>query len=80
MRLRSVMSRRIPTPCHRSLSLTDARESSIELRVLLSARDSGALFELRCEVREGLIAFLQREYPDALPRQRQEVVGPRPSP
>ena len=60
------------------VQVTDAKESSIELRVLLSARDSGALFELRCEVREGLIAFLQRECPDALPRQRQEVVEPRP--
>jgi small-conductance mechanosensitive channel len=56
--------------------VTDARESSIELRVLASARSAGDTFELRCELREQLIDFLQREYPTALPRTRQEVVSP----
>jgi len=58
------------------LQVTDAKESSVELRVLVSARSSADAFELRCEVREKLIEFLQRDYPNALPRTRQEVVAP----
>jgi hypothetical protein len=46
----------------------------MELRILASARNSGATFDLRCELREQLIDCLQREYPLALPRARQEVV------
>ena len=58
------------------LQVVDAKESSVELRVQVSARSSGDAFELRCEVREKLIEFLQRECPTALPRTRQEVVAP----
>ena len=36
----------------------------------MSARSSGQTFDLRCEVREKLIDFLQREHPEALPRTR----------
>jgi hypothetical protein len=39
----------------------------------MSANSSGAAFDLRCEVREKLIAFLQREHPEALPRERSNV-------
>jgi small-conductance mechanosensitive channel len=53
-----------------SLQVTDAREQTIELRALVSAADSGKAFDLRCDVREKLIAFLLREYPGALPRRR----------
>ena len=60
------------------LHVTDAKESSIELRALASARSAGDAFELRCEIREQLIAFLQREYPTALPRAREESMSPEP--
>jgi small-conductance mechanosensitive channel len=56
------------------LQVTDAKENSIELRVLASARSSGDAFDLRCEIREKLIDFLQREYPTALPRARGEAL------
>jgi len=56
------------------LQVTDAKPEAVELRVLVSARDSSMLFELRCEVREQLIAFLRSEFPNALPRQRTEQV------
>ena len=39
---------------------------------------AGDAFELRCEIREQLIAFLQREYPTALPRAREESLRPEP--
>jgi small-conductance mechanosensitive channel len=57
-----------------NLQVTDAKERTIELRAIMSANSSGAAFDLRCEVREKLIAFLQREHPDALPRERSEVM------
>jgi hypothetical protein len=41
--------------------------------VLVSAANASAAFDLRCEVREKLIAFLRAEYPDALPRARTEL-------
>jgi small-conductance mechanosensitive channel len=50
------------------LQVFDAKEFSLELRVLVSARTSGAVSELRLEVREQVIAFLQRECPSCLPR------------
>jgi len=49
------------------------------LRVLATARSPGDAFDLRCEIREKLIDFLQRELPDALPRQRQQTLTPPPT-
>ena len=43
----------------------------MELRCLMSARSASQTFDLRCEVREKLIAFLQKEHPEALPHSRQ---------
>lgn len=54
-----------------ALQVTDFKEGSIELRCLMSARAPGQTFDLRCEVREKLINFLQREHPEALPHSRQ---------
>jgi small-conductance mechanosensitive channel len=61
------------------LQMTEAKESTIELRAIVSARNSGDAWDLRCEVREKLIEYLQREYPTALPRRRNEVVGDAPA-
>lgn len=55
------------------LQVTDARERTMEVRCLVGAHNSGAAFDLRCEVREKLIAFLQETYPHALPRDRIDV-------
>jgi small-conductance mechanosensitive channel len=54
-----------------ALQVTDFKEGSMELRCLMSARTGGTVFDLRCEVREKLIAFLQKEHPEALPHSRQ---------
>ena len=50
------------------LQVTDADQHTMQLRVLVSSRNSGLNFDLRCRVREGLIDFLQRNYPQHLPR------------
>ncbi|MCG2623298.1 mechanosensitive ion channel family protein [Arthrobacter sp. I2-34] len=57
------------------LQVTDAVNSLIRLRILVSAEDSGTLFDLRCLVREAMVSFVQREHPQALPRQRWEAAG-----
>ncbi|GAB7537246.1 mechanosensitive ion channel family protein [Burkholderia sp. 3C] len=58
------------------LQVTDATERSIQLRALVSSVDSSLSWDLRCRVREGLIAFLQTHYPDSLPRGRMELATP----
>jgi small-conductance mechanosensitive channel len=52
------------------LQVTDTKQSTIEVRGLVSGTDPGKTFDLRCEVREGLIEFLRRDYPESLPRVR----------
>src|SRR5512139_3221331 len=59
------------------LQVTDAKPETIELRCLMSASSAGRVFDLRCTVREKLIDFLQRDYPEALPTRRYEQVGRR---
>jgi len=55
------------------VQVTDATERSMQLRVLVSSASSGQNFDLRCAVREALIAFIQREHPESLPRLRADV-------
>ncbi|HYP66884.1 MAG TPA: mechanosensitive ion channel domain-containing protein [Thiobacillaceae bacterium] len=55
------------------LQVTDAKERTLELRALVSAADASAAWDLRCLVREALVDFLQRSYPQCLPRMRAEV-------
>ncbi len=52
------------------LQVTDARPTTLEIRALVSARNSGDAWDLRCEVREKIIAYIQREHPSALPKIR----------
>jgi small-conductance mechanosensitive channel len=55
------------------LQVTDHRADALELRGLLSARNAGTAFDLRCEVREAMLTFLRTEMPEALVRGRQRV-------
>jgi small-conductance mechanosensitive channel len=59
-----------------NVQVTDFRQNTMEVRVLVSAGTSPRTFDLRCEVREQLIAFLQRDYPQSLPRLRAESRPP----
>lgn len=52
------------------LQVTGAQERTLELRALMSAQDSSTAWSLRCHVREKLIEYLQREYPQCLPHLR----------
>lgn len=57
-----------------ALQVTDTTERTVQIRALMSARNSGQAFDLRCYVRENLINFIKENYPEALPKTRAEVV------
>ncbi|WP_028280302.1 mechanosensitive ion channel domain-containing protein [Arthrobacter sp. H5] len=59
-----------------TLQITQATDGLVRARVLVSAADSGALWDLQCLVREEMVGFIQTRFPDALPRQRWEAVAP----
>ena len=61
------------------LQVVEARETTLELRVIVSARSAGDAFDLRCELREKLVDFLHRELPSALPRTRRDIVSVPPT-
>ncbi|WP_288370184.1 mechanosensitive ion channel domain-containing protein [uncultured Algoriphagus sp.] len=52
------------------LQVTDAKERTVESRILVSAKNSPTAWDLRVHVREKMIEFLQKNYPAALPRTR----------
>jgi small-conductance mechanosensitive channel len=55
------------------IQVTNATEKTVEIRALISAENSSNAWELRCLVREKLIDFMQRNYPERLPRVRLET-------
>jgi len=55
------------------VQVTNATERTVELRALMSAADAATAWDLRCEVREKLIDYVRRVYPESLPRLRAEV-------
>ena len=55
-----------------NLQITNMTEKSVELRALMSAQEASTAWNLRCEVREKLLNFIQSKYPGALPRVRAE--------
>ncbi len=59
-----------------NVQVTNTSAQAIEVRVLLKANNASNTADLCAEVREKLIGFLQRECPNALPRQRNEIIEP----
>jgi small-conductance mechanosensitive channel len=52
------------------VQVSDVTDKTMQVRVLVSARDAGKAWDLRCRLREGLLAFLARDYPQYLPTVR----------
>jgi len=52
------------------LQVTDVKEHTLEIRALTSAADASLAWDLRCELREKLVTFVQQKYPESLPRIR----------
>ena len=57
------------------LQVVEATEHTVQLRALMSAPDAATAFDLRCYVRERLIAYIQKNHPESLPRARAEIHG-----
>lgn len=58
-----------------NLQVSDATETSMQLRILVSARSAAAAWDLRCLVREALIGFVSRELKSSLPQPRRQIVS-----
>jgi len=58
------------------LQMTDASERTVTLRALASAKDAPTLWNLRCEIREKLVAYVREQYPQALPTLRTQIEPP----
>lgn len=52
------------------LQVTDSKEHTIELRALMSARNSSDAFDLRCYIRENLLKYITAHMPQNLPQSR----------
>ncbi len=53
-----------------SLQVTDITDRVAQVRCLASARSAPVAFDLRCEIREKMLAFMRDECPEALPQDR----------
>jgi small-conductance mechanosensitive channel len=58
------------------MQVTDLKNATVELRVVLSAADAQKAWDLRCYLRERLISFIQQNCPESFPRTRAETVRP----
>ncbi|MCE0490919.1 mechanosensitive ion channel family protein [Pantoea sp. Mb-10] len=52
------------------LQVTDTSEKTMTIRLLMTAQNSPTAWDLRCHVREQMIAFIQQHYPQSLPHVR----------
>lgn len=54
------------------VQVTETSSNSIEVRLLMSAKDAPELFDLRCNIREGMLAWIRRNQPTAIAFSRVE--------
>ena len=55
---------------HALVHVTESNDQALQVRLLMSAANSARAWELRCRVREAMVSYLQREWPQHLPRRR----------
>jgi small-conductance mechanosensitive channel len=60
-----------------NLQVTDCKDSTVELRVLVSAANASAAWDLRCQVREKLLDYLRESHPEGFPRVRASLMQSR---
>ena len=61
------------------LQVTNLSERTMELRCLMSSHNSSMNFDLRCDVREKMTAFIRENYPDAFPTTRFAALSQSPA-
>jgi small-conductance mechanosensitive channel len=52
------------------LQVTDTKPTYVEIRALVSAENSSKVWNLRCEVRQKVLSYIQKNYPGNLPMVR----------
>jgi len=57
-----------------AVQVTDTAPDYMEVRLLMSAKDAGTAFDLRCDIREAMMAFIRDEMPEAVARRRVEPI------
>lgn len=60
----------------KALQVVDSSQNTMVIRCLVGARNSSEAFEFRCAIREQLIQFVQRNYPQSLPQYRHLALEP----
>jgi small-conductance mechanosensitive channel len=58
-----------------NVQVSDCDKDVMKIRILVSAGDSGSAWDLRCLVRERMLAFISRDYPQCLPLRRNLISG-----
>ncbi|MEZ5849334.1 MAG: mechanosensitive ion channel [Hyphomicrobiaceae bacterium] len=58
-----------------NLQVVEASDATLKVRGLVGARNSPQAWDMRCEIRERMIAWLQAEHPGALPLMRARITG-----
>lgn len=61
-----------------TVQVTDSNDQALQVRFLMSARNSSQNWDLRCAIREGLVTFIQQHYPSQLPRIRARLLDTSP--
>jgi len=54
----------------KAAQVTDTTLDALELRLLMSAKDASDLFDLRCQIRESMLAFIRQHMPEAIAMRR----------
>ncbi len=55
------------------VQVTDSKDNYMETRILVSAKNSPTAWDLRVYVREKMIDFIQKNYPESLPKTRVNI-------
>ena len=55
------------------IQVTDSKQNYMELRILVSAHNSPTAWDLRVFIREKMIEFIQKNYPESLPKTRVDI-------
>jgi small-conductance mechanosensitive channel len=53
-----------------NLQVSDSKEETMEIRILVSSSNPPDLWDLRCEVREKILRYIASNYPNSLPKKR----------
>ena len=57
------------------LQVIDTTERTVTIRALMSAHNSPTAWDLRCEIREKMLVWMQEDCPEGLPRLRNDVTA-----